>query len=493
MEKGHKKKYAINEYYKEKVITFCKESPYFVLFMRMVDITVQLRYKGLPPDFFPSDKSLAKHLIPLTDTGFKAIPWDMNRANIVADAVGDEYAEWIESGKDTDSFLVEQSKKVSEKKGLVIRKVHSISADFVDKLYGIAAKGEMQFPQVLKMFYAIKNVGGLMYSSHIEWMPGKLKDFFKGQAQESYKDRILIYQRAHPVYLSGAIPEVERNDFLLNICEKIYDLLQEVIWVLLTVDAMAGAQMFAFITLLSQANGKKNSCPPFLSNDDLGYFRTYLSAEMCFPYLESTENINSLEDMLLYIRERHHAAYYDYFIAEKRVLDNLPYRCSAGLMTDELKKASIVDSVIILSEKNEFTRRGLQEQLLRDQVTNCTVLKDALYLGSIKLPDNVGTILLLVDPFKLDAELWNGVVTSLIKIVKPGMEVALELFTYDKEHTEVQWPSPPAGLNGPISVVHRQPYHLAVYATDMLKQDTVKACRELGWSSNSKEVFFITS
>lgn len=175
-------------------------------------------------------------------------------------------------------------------------------------------------------------------------------------------------------------------------------------------------------------------------------------------------------------------AYSDYFIAEKRVLDNLPYRCSAGLIIDQLKKANANNSVIILAEKDSATREILKGQLSGEQVTNCTVLEDALHLDSIVLPANIKTLLILVDPFILDDKLWNGIVSALSKIVKPGIDVVLELFTFDKEQAAVKWPSPPVGMVGPISVMHRQPYHLAVYATDNLKQDTSQVCQGLGWS-----------
>lgn len=178
-----------------------------------------------------------------------------------------------------------------------------------------------------------------------------------------------------------------------------------------------------------------------------------------------------------------HAAYSDYHTAERRVLDNLPYRCSAGLVIDELKKSNAIDPVIFVAEKDEATRNILKEQLLEEKITNCTVLNDALQLDAINLPDDVQTLLILVDPFKLDAELWNGIVAALNKIIRPGLDVVLELFTYDKEQSSIYWPSPPVGMIGPISVMHRQPYHLAVYATDTLKKDTNRTCQRLGWQT----------
>ncbi len=177
-----------------------------------------------------------------------------------------------------------------------------------------------------------------------------------------------------------------------------------------------------------------------------------------------------------------HPAYDDYFNAEKQVLDGQPYRCSAGLVIHELKKANTTDPISILAEKDEATREVLKGQLLKERVRNCTVLEDALDLGSITLPDDVKTILILVDPFVLDAETWNGIAAGLNKTIKPGMDVVLEVFTYDKQLAKVDWPAPPSGMIGPVSVMHRQPYHLAVYATDTLKDDVGQVCQDLGWS-----------
>ena len=43
------------------------------------------------------------------------------------------------------------------------------------------------------------------------------------------------------------------------------------------------------------------------------------------------------------------------------------------------------------------------------------------------------------------------------------------------------WPKPPINMTTPIVVMYRQPYHLAVYATDGLRNDVSDICRALGW------------
>ena len=179
-----------------------------------------------------------------------------------------------------------------------------------------------------------------------------------------------------------------------------------------------------------------------------------------------------------------HLAYGDYFTIEKRVTDNLPYRCSAGLVIDELTKSNIADPVLILAEKDAATRNILKTQLIRNQITKYTVLENAFHLSSQKIPDDIDALLVLVDPFVLDNVLWNDLVEAFNQIIKPGIEMALELFTFDAGQTIIEWPTPPRGMFGPISVMHRQPYHLAVYTTEGFRISAAECCQSLGWKSS---------
>ncbi len=172
-----------------------------------------------------------------------------------------------------------------------------------------------------------------------------------------------------------------------------------------------------------------------------------------------------------------HVAFSDYFTTEKSVTDNLPYRCSAGLVIDELRKSNIVEPALILAEKDSATREVLKGQLVREQVENCTILEDALQLSAQEIPDDVDTLLVLVDPFVLDDGLWNSLVAALDSIIRPGSEIVLELFTFDAGQAVVRWPSPPAYMIGPVSVMHRQPYHLAVYATEAVSISAAACCQ----------------
>jgi hypothetical protein len=185
--------------------------------------------------------------------------------------------------------------------------------------------------------------------------------------------------------------------------------------------------------------------------------------------------------------------YRNYIYAEKQVLDGLPYRCSAGLIINvlrnmHLRSSNAVDPIIILAEKDDATREVLKSQLNKELVTNCTVLEDAEELDSITLPDDIRTILILVDPFVLDADTWNDIATAVGKLVKVGMTVLLELFTFDKKRAKVKWPSPPAGMLGPVNVMHRKPYHLAVYSTEdfIARRVRFRCSAYLGWDFVNK-------
>ena len=173
-------------------------------------------------------------------------------------------------------------------------------------------------------------------------------------------------------------------------------------------------------------------------------------------------------------------AYGDYFAAERTIMDNKPYRCSAGLVIDILKKSGAIDPIIVLAEKDTDTRRTLQEQLTHEGNRYFALLDEAASLSSFQFPGNISSVLLLVDPFSLDDQLWQTVSATLESIMKPGMDVILEVFNYDKTQTVIPWPAS-SKLIGPVSVMHRQPYHLAVYATESIRSDIKRCCSLLGW------------
>ena len=110
------------------------------------------------------------------------------------------------------------------------------------------------------------------------------------------------------------------------------------------------------------------------------------------------------------------------------------------------------------------------------------LLEDATHLNRIHLPQDIDALYILIDPFELDNVTWEGITESLNSMLSPEIEVILELFTYDNSPTVI-WPTPPRVMIGPVSVMHRQPYHLAAYTTRTMKKEVVKCCSSLGWDN----------
>jgi len=174
--------------------------------------------------------------------------------------------------------------------------------------------------------------------------------------------------------------------------------------------------------------------------------------------------------------------YKDYFMAERQVMDNLPYRCSAGLVLD-LLNASGISYKAYLAESDPQTRTELTQQLGDEKQEHCEIISEAEVLATIKLPDDIDTVLMLVDPFVLDERLWRAVRLALYNYIKAGIEIIVQVFTFDADNNVRQWQNAPYALGSPCAYISRQPFHLAVYATKGFKKDVLKCCDVFGWET----------
>ncbi len=139
-----------------------------------------------------------------------------------------------------------------------------------------------------------------------------------------------------------------------------------------------------------------------------------------------------------------------------------------------------VPPALILAELDGDTRARLKEQLKIEQVEPHVVLDDARELPAVGVP-NADVMYALVDPFALDAALWNSISKGLSRLAWSVNAAVVEVFTYDKARDHIDWPGAPSGFTGPIATMHRRPYHLAAYATDGIAEDSARACAALGW------------
>lgn len=173
--------------------------------------------------------------------------------------------------------------------------------------------------------------------------------------------------------------------------------------------------------------------------------------------------------------------YYDYLKMESQVLDERPYRCSSGLAIDILKAKTFYNSFFVFSESDTETRMILSEQIKNEGITNYRLIENAIDIKGLKLKQDIKAVFLLVDPFELDAELWDNVCNFLETCQSTGVAVVVEVFTYDKNSKVAVWPNGPSGFVRPVSFIDIPPYHLAIYASSVIKDAVVRTCSSLGW------------
>lgn len=170
-----------------------------------------------------------------------------------------------------------------------------------------------------------------------------------------------------------------------------------------------------------------------------------------------------------------------YIALERNLADSARYRCSSGLVIDAVRGASREPPVLILGEANAATRALLEEQLTHEGSRPYALLSDARLLGTIAPPLRADALLALVDPFVLEDSLWADVRVGLAGLAAPVEDAIVEAFTFDRGRDHVTWPEAPEGLVGPVAVLDRRPFHLAVYATRSIAEVAALCCVALGW------------
>lgn len=179
-----------------------------------------------------------------------------------------------------------------------------------------------------------------------------------------------------------------------------------------------------------------------------------------------------------------HSLYSEYLRLEQQIIGGNDYRCSSGLMLDLLTNSGRPYTTF-LSENEPDTRQLLEAQLTSEKQKNYTVLLDAVDFQALEIPTDVKTLLILVDPFGLTAELWAIVYRLLQKCMSQGIEIVAEVFTFDKTTDKVAWSDAPEGINYPRMTISNNPYHLAMYSTPLYYALVEETCEQLGWSRHS--------
>lgn len=189
-----------------------------------------------------------------------------------------------------------------------------------------------------------------------------------------------------------------------------------------------------------------------------------------------------------------HPYYKDYVRLEADRLDkDESYRCSAGLVIDVIND---IPHRVYLAEKDDETRRELQDQVRREPIRCDAIVDEAEKLGDIVPPGGSDyeyeqtdvAVFALVDPFELDHSEWAEISGILAGFTTWDSYGVIQVFDFDPDVEENEWPEPPENFYGPVATLDRGPYHNAVYATGCMVEQVHKALELLGWQLHEVEI-----
>lgn len=189
-----------------------------------------------------------------------------------------------------------------------------------------------------------------------------------------------------------------------------------------------------------------------------------------------------------------HPYYKDYVRLEAdRLDDEEAYRCSAGLVIDVIND---IPHRVYLAEKDDESRRTLQDQVRSEPIRCDAIVDEASKLADIVPPGGDDfeyeksdvAVFALIDPFELEHAEWaelSGVIADFTAEDSYGV---IQVFDFDIDADESQWPEPPENFYGPVATLDRGPYHNAVYATRRMVGQVQEALDLLGWKLYDIEV-----
>jgi 23S rRNA A2030 N6-methylase RlmJ len=189
-----------------------------------------------------------------------------------------------------------------------------------------------------------------------------------------------------------------------------------------------------------------------------------------------------------------HPYYKDYVRLEAQRLDrDEPYRCSAGLVIDVIND---IPHRVYLAEKDDETRQKLQEQVRSEPIRCDAIVDEAKKLADIVPPGGDDfeyekkdvAVFALIDPFELDHAEWAEISSVIADFTAEDSYGVIQVFDYDADADQPQWPEPPENFYGPVATLDRGPYHNAVYASRKMVDQVQDALELLGWHLYEIEV-----
>lgn len=189
-----------------------------------------------------------------------------------------------------------------------------------------------------------------------------------------------------------------------------------------------------------------------------------------------------------------HPYYKDYVRLEANRLDrDEGYRCSAGLVIDVIGN---VPHRVYLAEKDDETRQTLREQVRSEPIRCDAIVEEPSKLADIVPPGGDDyeyektdlAVFALVDPFELDHDEWEGWSSVIAGFTAEDSYGVIQVFDFNADLEENDWPEAPEHYYGPISTLSRGPFHHAVYATRTMIDEVQAQVERLGWTHHEVDV-----
>ena len=217
-----KRKNKITDDFKEKLTGFLADlgrNNHYIMFLhdqisREFGIQLaQIQSESAVSDETKEPVDLVEHPFPLSNKKIQFLPMFMDADDPVYKTDMDELTSWVSKNRDPAAFFKMTKDYYSKKKSWVVQKILSLSEDFVKELMKISQEKGIPLPSLHNMYILMTGIN----------------DFF--QSEENFASLPMFLHYPVPASVS---PD-QRDNRIITVWNRIYNLLVECYWVLLVV------------------------------------------------------------------------------------------------------------------------------------------------------------------------------------------------------------------------------------------------------------------
>jgi hypothetical protein len=246
------------------MIEMCLQSPAVFLFFRLIEREMAKKLAGkLEEDSILYSGKLIQFDVPKT---IKILPIDFSKKHSMYEDEIDDLSKWLQDGEDIEDYFQKQIDFLLETKGQVVKRIVSISEDFTKNIIKIADDNKITFQSVV-------NIYSIMAIDHN----------LKGEARLDF-----FLNNIYPIMIPTNIPVADREQFVFNIADNIYNLLTESLWVIAIIDCLN----YLYVKVAVE------------QSKDLQKIKKFLLLSSCFKHTDQLIfQLNSAEEVKSYVAE----------------------------------------------------------------------------------------------------------------------------------------------------------------------------------------------